>query len=127
MKKIAIALFVLVLLGLGGYYYMSRFYGVKDYSSAKAEYTVTSDGVKSEFAANETSATTKYTNKAVLISGTVTENAGSNINFAGVSCKMSAPDNDVKVGDQVKIQGRLVGYDSLLEEVQLDQCSVVKQ
>jgi len=126
MKKIAIALLVLVLLITGGYYYMTHYYGVKDYSSADAEYTLTNDAVKSEFVANETSATTKYANKAILISGTVTENTGATINFAGVSCKMSAPDNSVKVGDNIKIKGRLVGYDSLIEEVQLDQCSVAK-
>lgn len=126
MKKVAITLLVLISLGMGAYYYMTHYYGVKDYSTAKAEYILTSETAKSEFAANETSATAKYTNKAVLISGTVTENTGANINFAGVSCKMTTPDNNVKVGDIVKIQGRLVGYDSLLEEVQLDQCSVAK-
>lgn len=126
MKKIAFALLVLAILGIGGYYYMTHYYGVKDYSSTKAEYTLTSDALKSEFTANETAATTKYVNKAVLVSGNVTENTGTNINFAGVSCKLSAPDSSVKAGDQVKIQGRLVGYDSLLEEVQLDQCSVAK-
>lgn len=126
MKKIAIALFVLAILGIGGYYYMTHYYGVKDYSSTKAEYTLTSDALKSEFTANETAATTKYVNKAVLVSGNVTENTGTNINFEGVSCKLSTPDSSVKAGDQVKIQGRLVGYDSLLEEVQLDQCSVAK-
>ena len=68
----------------------------------------------------------KNANKAILISGTVTENTGATINFAGVSCKMSAPDNSLKVGDNIKIKGRLVGYDSLIEEVQLDQCSVAK-
>lgn len=126
MKKIAIVLLVLVFLITGGYYYMTHFYGVKDYGSANAEYTLTNDIVKSEFVANETAATKKYVNKAILISGTVTENTGTNINFAGVSCKMSSPENSVKVGDNVKIQGRLVGYDSLIEEVQLDQCSVAK-
>lgn len=126
MKKVAIALLVLISIGMGAYYYMTHFYGVKDYGAAKAEYTLTSEVAKSEFTANETAATTKYTNKAILISGKVTENTGANINFAGVSCKMKTPDNSVKVGDQVKIQGRLVGYDSLIEEVQLDQCSVAK-
>jgi hypothetical protein len=117
---------VLISIGIGAYYYMAHYYGVKDYSAAKAEYALTSEAAKSEFTANETAATTKYTNKAILILGKVTENTGATINFAGVSCKMTTPDNSVKVGDQVKIQGRLVGYDSLIEEVQLDQCAVAK-
>ena len=126
MKKIALALLAIILLGIGGYYYMTHFYGVKDYSAATAEFSLTNDAVKSEFVANETIATKKFVNKAVSVTGTVIENTGSNINFNGVSCKMSSPNPEIKKGDQVKIQGRLVGYDSLLEEVQLDQCSVTK-
>jgi hypothetical protein len=125
MKKIGIALLVIIVI-FGGYYYMTRFYGVKNYNSSKADFTLTNNSIKNEFAANETAATAKYVNKAVLVTGSVTENTGACINFAGVSCKMSTPDNAVKVGNQVKIQGRLVGYDSLVEEVQLDQCSVVQ-
>lgn len=126
MKKIAGTILVLIILGMGGYYYMTHFYGVKDYSSIKADYTFTNDNIKNEFTTNESTANTKYVNKAVIVTGSVTENTGASINFSGVTCKMTTPENTVKIGDNIKIQGRLVGYDSLLEEVQLDQCSIIK-
>jgi hypothetical protein len=121
-----IGLVAILLIAYGAYNYMSYHYGVKDYTTMEADYKVTSDVLKQEFTANETTATQKYQNKAVEISGAIKENTGATISFEGVNFKMTTPDSTVKAGENVKIKGRVVGYDSLLEEVQVDQCTIVK-
>lgn len=125
-SKLLLGFIGLVLLVFGGYYYMSYYYGVKDYSTTPAEYTLTSDALKGEFVSNEMVATQKYQNKAVEVTGVVKSVSSTDVSIEGVSCKLASPDTSVQTGSGVKIKGRVVGYDSLLEEVQIDQCTVVK-
>ncbi len=126
MKKIILTILLLLILLAGGYYYMTHFYGVKNYATATADFTVTGDQLKNEFSANEATATKKYQNKTVVVSGTVNDVSADKIGLSGVACKITKPEAEVKAGDKVSIKGRLVGYDSLLEEVQMDECSVTK-
>jgi hypothetical protein len=71
-------------------------------------------------------ATSKYLNKAVEITGKVT-NVGKNvITLDGkVSCQLQVSEQ-VILNSQLKIKGRVTGYDDLLEELKLDQCLVIK-
>ncbi len=126
MKKIIIGALLLIILGASGYYYLTHFYGKKNYQTENPDFVLTDNSLKKDFVSNETSATAKYTNKVVLVSGIVTQISEANVTLDGVNCTMSAKNATLKVGDKVKIQGRLVGYDSLIEETQMDQCSVIK-
>lgn len=126
LKKILIGLVLLGAIGYGAYYYMSYYYGVKDYTTTTAEFTTNAAAIKGEFVANEANATKKYQDKAVVVSGVVTTVSGDAVSFDGVDCKFLAPDASIKVGDNIAVKGRVVGYDSLVESVQLDQCSISK-
>ncbi len=126
LKKILIGLALLAIIGYGAYYYMSYYYGVKDYTTSSADFKINSAALKGEFVSNETAATKKYQDKAIEVSGVVTSAAGDTVSFDGVDFKFAAPVANIKAGDKLSIKGRLVGYDSLVESVQLDQCTIVK-
>lgn len=125
-KKIIIGILILGVSLFGAYYYLSYHYGVKNYETATADFTTTSAGLKAEFVKNETAATQKFQSKAMIVNGTITNIEGSTISFDGVDCIFTTADKSLKIGDKVSLKGRLVGYDSLLEIVKIDQCSVVK-
>jgi hypothetical protein len=43
-----------------------------------------------------------------------------------IYCQFESLNNDLKVNDSVAIKGRCIGFDDLLEEIKLDQCSIIK-
>ena len=69
----------------------------------------------------------KYLNKTIAIIGVITEISVSHITLDGfIFCQFSniIPQN-LKMNDSIKIKGRCIGYDDLLEQVKLDQCSML--
>jgi hypothetical protein len=126
MKKIVITLVFLVALIGGGAYYWAFHSGSRDLQSEEAAFTLSSESLKTEFAANPDASTKKYQEKAVSIKGKIVSNQGSDISFDGVSFKMTKPEPSLKVGEEVSLKGRVVGYDDLFGEVKVDQTSIVK-
>ncbi len=126
LKKIIIGILLLGVSLYGAYYYFSYHYGVKNYETTAVDFTTTSGGLKAEFVKNETAATQKYQSKAMIVNGIITSMEGTIISFDGVDCTFALAEKSLKIGDKVSLKGRLVGYDSLLEIVNLDQCSIVK-
>jgi hypothetical protein len=100
--------------------------GARNLEKEKSEFSVSAESIFGEFSANPETATTKYLNKAVEITGKVTNVTQNVITLDGkVSCQLQVPEQAV-VNSQVKIKGRVTGYDDLLEELKLDQCLIVK-
>lgn len=123
--KILIALFVIIVLGYFGYNYIMTG-GGREIATEKSEFTTTASKVFEEFSTNAAIATTKYLNRTVEISGKVTGVENNVISLdEKVSCQLQAT-NQVKIGCQISIKGRVTGYDDLLEELKLDQCLIVK-
>lgn len=100
--------------------------GGRNLETEKSEFVISAINVFEEFSVNSEKASSKYLNKAVEISGKVSSSNKNEIILDGkVSCQLSVPKN-VVVGSQVKIKGRVTGYDDLMEELKLDQCLIVK-
>ena len=100
--------------------------GARDLENEKSEFSVSATAIFGEFSSNSETATTKYLNKALEISGAVTSiNANVIILDGKVSCQLQQPQK-VELNKAVKIKGRVTGYDDLLEELKLDQCLIVK-
>ena len=100
--------------------------GGRDLEKEKSEFNTSATDVFAEFSSNAEMATKKYLDKAVEISGKVTSVSGNVITLdEKVSCQLLQLD-DAVLNSQVKIKGRVTGYDDLLEELKLDQCLIVK-
>ena len=126
-KKFKIIAIVLVVLIIGFFsfnYLMTG--GGRDLEKEKSEFNTSATDVFAEFNANAEMATKKYLDKAVEISGKVTSVSGNVVTLdEKVSCQLLLLD-DAELNSQVKIKGRVTGYDDLLEELKLDQCLIVK-
>ncbi|WP_181369466.1 OB-fold protein [Flavobacterium album] len=109
-----------------GYYYLMTG-GGRDLATENAEYSVASKNIVTEFESNSTTATKKYIDKAIEVEGVVTEVKDSVVILdKTVICKMQQKEGNLSLGAPVKIKGRCIGFDDLMEELQLDQCSVIK-
>mgnify|MGYP003605456463 CR=1 FL=1 len=123
--KLLLVLIVIVAAGYFGYNYIMTG-GERNLEKEKSEFVISATNIFEEFSVNSENASSKYVNKAVEISGTISSSNKNEIILDGkVSCQLSIPEN-IAVGSQVKIKGRVTGYDDLLEELKLDQCLIVK-
>jgi len=123
--KILAILFVVLIIGFFSYNYVMTG-GGRDLETEKSEFNISAVDIFAEFSANAEIATTKYLNKAVEISGNVTSVNGNVISLDDkISCQLLVLEK-VAIDSQLKIKGRVTGYDDLLEELKLDQCLIVK-
>lgn len=69
-----------------------------------------------------------FLNSAVLIQGTITSITDQDLMLgSNIFCQLS-PMTDLstknRIGDQITVKGRYIGYDELLEEIKLDQVEI---
>ena len=132
-KKLKIAIVLLVLV-VGGYFilplvkdYMVNNLGKRDVKSESAAFTLKTKDIIAEFTANADAANKKYLEKPVAITGVVSSVKDKEVIVDGtVNCGFTTADAAVKNGQTITIKGRVVGYDDLLGELKLDQCSINK-
>ena len=124
MKK-KLLIFIVLLVGIYfGYRYL--YHDHRDIANEEAAFTLTVDNLLKEFETDETKANAKYLDKPVLIKGKVTSvdlPAKTIVLDEKVFVLFGKP-TDVQKGVSVSVQGRLMGYDSLLGEIKLDQAII---
>lgn len=128
MKKVFFILLFLIVAAFAVYQYVYKSH--RDIASEEANFTTTVAEVFKSFTTNDSLANVKYLDKTVVFRGKI-----SNIDFSNkiitVDEKLLArfngklPEN-LKLQDSIHLKGRLMGFDDLLEEIQMDQCSVVE-
>ncbi len=125
-KIIGISSLAIALLGFAGYYYV-MFGGARDLSTEEISFKVTSKNISTEFAINIDSANKKYLEKAVAISGKVTDISSPSevIIDKTIICNLKNSNNSIKMNQIITLKGRVIGYDDLLGELKLDQCFVI--
>ena len=126
-KIIGVIFIVALIIGFSVFNYV--FYGgARDLATEDAVFTVTSKNITAEFTANIPAATKKYSDKAIAISGIVTAIADSIVTIDNtIICNFKTPDTTLKNEQAITIKGRLVGFDDLMGELKLDQCSINKK
>ena len=128
-KKIIWALFVVIAaVSIIGYNYVYQDH--RDIQSEKAAYTVKAIDLAKSFQDNEKEATAKYLNKTIVIEGSLSNIEGTsvvleNVVFFALNENETVPSPDL-LNTIIQVKGRCIGYDSLLEEVKLDQASLLK-
>jgi hypothetical protein len=128
-KKILIAGILIVgLLFVGIYFYMYQEH--RDISTEDANFSLTVKDLQAEFTADAVGANAKYLDKTIEVSGIVTSiDMGSH--SVVLDEKLSAVFKDsvlggIKLQNSIKVKGRFLGYDDLLEELKLDEASLSK-
>ena len=100
----------------------------RDPSSEKAKFEMTTDEFAKAFKDNAGDATKKYINQAVLLEGAITTISGVTVSFNNIACNIDSAEvtklKDLKPGSKIKLQGLVVGYNDLMEEVDLAQCRI---
>ena len=100
----------------------------RDIASEDAAFSKTVSEVFQAFTANDSLANKTYLDKTISVKGKVT-----NIDLANkiitVDEKLSARFTDkipdtIKLQDSITLKGRLIGFDDLLKEIQMDQCTI---
>lgn len=124
-KKLFYILLLLIVVIFGIYKYMYKSH--RDIASEEAAFSKTVSEVFQAFKTNDSLANKTYLDKTISVKGKIT-----NIDLANkiitVDEKLSARFTDkisdnVKLQDSITLKGRLVGFDDLLEEIQMDQCT----
>ncbi len=125
-KKILIAVTVLLILAFAAYRYMYKSH--RDISTETVSYSASVKEVYTAFQQNDSLANAKYIDKTIEIYGKITNLDLSN-KIITVDEKLLARftnsiPNTLKLQNSIALKGRVVGFDDLLEEIQMDQCTI---
>jgi hypothetical protein len=127
MKKIILFIALAFILILIGYTYVYK--ADRNISEEQPKFKIASALLKQELNANQVNVINKYLNETIEISGLATQIEMNTIildNF--VSAQLDTLHTSINIGDALIVKGRVIGYDELLEELKLDQCTVaIKQ
>ncbi len=124
MKKwITIALIFLLL--FLGYNYLYKDH--RDIQNENPEFILTADEISQKFFDSSEFATSQFLNKAIIVSGVITDINDTDITLNNsIFCNFNNMiQTDIQVSDVIKIKGRCIGYDDLLEQIKLDQCNLI--
>lgn len=128
MKKTNWIILILILIGiLAIFAYNFVYQEHRNIESEATAFSLDANAFVSAFQENATLAESKYLNQTVLISGVISEINTSNLTLNNsVFCSFSSENNlkEIKPNTKISIKGRCIGYDELLEQVKLDQCTV---
>ncbi|TRW97097.1 OB-fold protein [Flavobacterium gawalongense] len=125
--KIIAASLLLIIVLVGGYLFIYKKH--RDIANEEGSYNVSAKAIILEFQTNESAANTKYLDKTIIVSGKIFS-----IDFETQSMVLdeklfAAFLEEIPItilpNSEVTIKGRLIGYDSLLEELKLDQCIII--
>lgn len=92
-------------------------------------FVVTVVDLKEDYSKNDSLANAKYLDKTIVIYGKITSMDLSNkMLMIDTSLAAVIKDNNVelKQNDSIKLKGRFIGYDDLLEEFKMDECSIIE-
>lgn len=127
-KKILLGILILFAILFVAYRYIYKEH--RDISTENAAYVVSINGLQEEFATNEKAAAIKYQDQTIELSAPVTaidtENKAVVLNNKVFATFEKNLPKDIILGKTLKIKGRFLGYDELLEEFKIDQSSIIR-
>lgn len=128
-NRIVLILIVLVILGFAGYAYLYQ--GHRDIASEKESYLVTVNTIFKEFQTNEVKANQKYLDETIEVYGKISS-VDPETNSVIIDEKLFAvfkekiKTDELQLLSNVKVKGRFIGYDDLLGELKMDECTPVE-
>ena len=103
--------------------------GHRDISNEKESFALSVAKLKHDFSQNDSLANVKYLDKTIIIYGKIsTIDLFTNSIYldSSVSATLKKKPTGLKVNDSIQLKGRFIGYDDLLEEFKMDECTPVK-
>lgn len=126
-KKLLIFGFFVIITALLLYNYVYKNH--RDISNEKESFAISVVDLKNDYNKNDSLANAKYLDKTIIIYGKISSLDLTN-NILTVDTILSATVKDkktvLKVNDSIKLKGRFIGYDDLLEEFKMDECSIIE-
>lgn len=126
-KKLLIFGFFIVISAFFLYNYVYKNH--RDISSEKESFALSIVDLKNDFEKNDSLANAKYLDKTIVIYGKISNVDLAN-NLLTIDTSLSAIIKDkntsLNVNDSIKLKGRFIGYDDLLEEFKMDECSIIQ-
>lgn len=102
----------------------------RDIGQEEASFTISVDELHKQFQINDSLANATYADQTILVSGLVTTFDSAD-NTLVLNEKLFLTFNTTEVltlqpKQLIKIKGRFVGYDDLMEELKMDQCQLIE-
>jgi len=126
-KKIIISLIVIIGAVITSYNYIYK--EARNISEETPEYILSSKNLKVELNNSQDAVVKKYLDKTIQVSGKVTE---VNKNFLMLDGYITVylinkQKTLLSINDEIFVKGRFIGYDELLEELKLDQSTIINK
>ena len=125
MKKKAI-----LILGLGIILFLGYNYIYQDHriiENEEPEFIVSSDSLFEDFTKRPKHSEAMYLDQTIEINGMVTEVNNHDLTLDDkIFCKFIEINGTINLNDKIRLKGRCIGYDDLLEQVKLDQCNLIE-
>ena len=123
-KLLLVAIFIIIA-AIVGYNYLYQDH--RDIASETPEHILTVQELTQMFSEDPDAATTNFLNKTIELSGVCTEVNDDSVTLDNA---VYASTDDISdflgvEGKNITIKARCIGYDDLLEEIKLDQASLV--
>ena len=123
MKKILFGLIVLIGILLVSYKYL--YHEHRDISNEEAVFSVSVKQILNDFLQDENKANLKYLDKSIQITGKVTSIDNTNKTVVlDDRVFVILKEINIKLKQVILVQGRVIGYDSLLQEIKIDQAEI---
>lgn len=117
---------VFIIIGIVVYNYVYQEH--RNIESESPEFTMTALDIGQRFTDNVQKAEQQFLNKTIAVTGKISDKEMQSITIdAQVFCQFIHPISiRQELEETIKIKGRVIGYDELLEQVKLDQCTIIK-
>ncbi|WP_395360408.1 OB-fold protein [Gaetbulibacter aestuarii] len=119
---------VLILaLVLGYLIYNYIYHEHRNIQEEPAEFVMNSNDLEAEFYANPKASEQKYLNKIIEVQGNLTDQNKLDLTLNNkVFCQFDSQLDSLK-SNNIKVKGRFIGYDDLLDLIKMDHCKIETQ
>jgi hypothetical protein len=125
-KKLFILVTVLIVIALIGYNYVYKNH--RDIATEKASFSISVNEIYTAFKKNDSLANQKYSDKTIEVQGKITNIDSINmivtLDDKLIARFINGKHQLLKLQNTITLKGRIIGYDDILDEIQIDQCTI---
>lgn len=127
MKKLLYIIFTFGLISIIAIYFYTN-QPHRDIKSEVPSFNISAQYLTQEFMSSQDIASNKFLNKTIIVHGKPSQILSKSLILEGnIFCTFDLSGLDAKINEVIYVKGRCIGYDDLLGEIQLDQCSIVNE